>query len=590
MQAHGLQAADGACCIGLDGIGNHQPPGVAAVDGCKYFCAAMACISGNGNAVFLHQLAVAAEDAPAFQYGFNAVTADLFHGCRAVQAKAPVLRSSGDAVGDGVGGMLLAACADAQQFFCAEIACGLNGLQGKIALRDGAGLIHDHSPDPAQGFNGQAALKQYALAGACADAGEKGQRHAQYQRAGTAHDQKGQRRIDPVIPIPRNEGGNDGCAQRNEHYTGGINAGKAGDEALHLRLAGGGILHAVQDAADHGFAQGFFRQQQELSAGIHAAGEHFVSAFHAYRHRLAGDGGGIYAALAIDDRAVQRNAVAGADQQHIAGPCIRSGDFLNCIACNAIDGLGAQVDGLHDFAAALLHGPMLKIFADAVKQHHAHGLCKFSDGECAQRGNGHQEVFIKEPAAAHAARSFQQNFAAKQQIGKDADRQHRQHARTHALHRYACDEEQRADDEQDQFAALLCIVGRAVRRFFCGGNKHPHLRFNARADCADLGKKGVGMPGLYAQLLRCKSNAGFCHAVEGGDLRLHLCGAVGAAQVFQNIYPLLHAVQLRTGRVFSMMMRMSAGAAAVMAVMRMPAGAGFMGVGIADLHDAASYE
>jgi hypothetical protein len=38
----------------------------------------------------------------------------------------------------------------------------------------------------------------------------------------------------------------------------------------------------------------------------------------------------------------------------------------------------------------------LERFTDLVEQHNGHTFRVFSDGECANGGNGHQEVFVKD--------------------------------------------------------------------------------------------------------------------------------------------------------------------------------------------------
>ena len=138
-------------------------------------------IIGQVNVVCVHQLSIAAQQRIGSGFRLNAMAGNFFYIQRTFHEKVLFPGSVYDADGDGVGGEQLAAGSQRQQL------PGGNGivrrnrcLHLEIALGDGAGLVHDHSLNAGQRFDGAAALEQDALLGRGADAGEEGQRHAEH--------------------------------------------------------------------------------------------------------------------------------------------------------------------------------------------------------------------------------------------------------------------------------------------------------------------------------------------------------------------------------------------------------------------------
>ena len=116
------------------------------------------------------------------------------------------------------------------------------------------------------------------LAAACADAGEEGQRHAQNQSAGTAHDQKAQGCVDPVIPVAADQRRNQRGGCGDGYHGGGVNPCEAGDKPVDFGLACSGsgvhkllVEHQVKNNARN-VANGVNAEAVDSAGDIFAVG------------------------------------------------------------------------------------------------------------------------------------------------------------------------------------------------------------------------------------------------------------------------------------------------------------------------------
>ena len=364
------------------------------------------------------QLPVAAESQALGGPGGNTLTGLFGDLLRFFQRNALFLGRGQDADADGMGGILFTDGGHFQHLLGIHSFQGINLLQNKVALGDGTGFVHHHSLDIFHGFQRDTALEEDALFGTGADAGKEGQRHTEHQGTGTADDQEGQGGIDPVAPVAGEEGGQNGGGQSQSHHHRGIDPGKPGDEPVNFGLAGGGIFHRIQNTGNHRLFQHFFRPHFQQAGGIDAAGSHRAAFGHLHRHRLTGHRGGIDAAFALCDNAIQGNPVAGAYQQDVSHLSLGSRDgFGSAFTQHPLHHFGPQVHRLHDLAAALFHSPVLEVFTGPVEQHDAHRFGEVVNAQRAQGGNAHQEVFIKHMAPGQVFQSGEQHFAAQYHIG-----------------------------------------------------------------------------------------------------------------------------------------------------------------------------
>ena len=264
-------------------------------------------------------------------------------------------------------------------FVCAA---GCNHLlQHEVALGDGAGLIHNNGCHVFQHFHGVAALEQDAQLGTGADAREEGQGHAQYQGAGAADDQEGQGGVDPFMPVACNQGRYNSYQDGQPYYDRCIDPRETGDEFVDIRLVGRRVFHRIQDLGNHGFLQFFLHADLQHAGGVDAAGQHFVAVGFTYRHRFAGNRGGIQQAFAFDDHAVQRNAVAYPHQQDIAHPGFRGGNHLHVVADKQVDHFRTHIHRVHDLVAAPVGSPVLEPFAHPVEEDNAYRFFPGLDGK-----------------------------------------------------------------------------------------------------------------------------------------------------------------------------------------------------------------
>ena len=220
-----------------------------------------------------------------------------------------------------------------------------------------------------------------------------------------------------MAPVSGNERGNDGCKHCHQNHQRGVNPCKSCNKTVNFRLGGGCIFHAVQNSGHHGLGQLFLHPDGQLAHCVHAAGSDAAAGLYAHRHRLAGNGRCINAAFAGNDGSVQRNPVAGPDQQQIPDFSILGRNHLDITAFYQIDHLRPQIHCIHDLTAAALHGPGFKVFADPVEEHDADSLTVFSDKESADGGHCHQEVFIQGIAFQKSQNGFPNHAQTQDRIG-----------------------------------------------------------------------------------------------------------------------------------------------------------------------------
>ena len=184
--------------------------------------------------------------------------------------------------------------------------------------------------------------------------------------------------------------------------------------------------------------------QLDRTVRIDTAGDRAVASRDAHRHRLAGHGRGVQAALALHDLSVQRYAVARADQHDIAHRSVLRRDWADtAVRLDEVDRFRTQVDRGHDLPPRALDRTVLKVFAHAVKQHNADRLVERADRPRADRGKRHEEIFVKHAAPADIADRGQQHAPAEQQVRCEHDEYF-----WHAAERQLTGEEQpRADQD-----------------------------------------------------------------------------------------------------------------------------------------------
>ena len=398
--------------VGLHRVGEHQIaeilPVLRRIDdrACGMLCR-------NRNPEHRHELLVAACGSLPVQLACDALAGDFLH-VLCLRGGNPALRCGcQDAPRNRMRGDSFQRRRQLQDFLTA-LHCG----DGETALGERAGLIHDNRLHALQRFERLTVLEQDALRRAGADAGEERQRDAQHQRTRARDHQEIECRVDPVTPFPREQGRDDCRQQGNAADDGRVDTRKPCDEPVNFRLACRRILHAVEDALHHGMFQRRSDLKLQHAALVDAAGHDRIALVDRHRNRFAGHGCRIDGAVALEDDAVHRDAVARTHENPVTGlDVLRRDDFRAAVLRAELHGLGAHVDRVHDGFPAALHGDMLEQLTEPEEQHDACCLLPAADADRTERCHCHEEVFVKDLPLSDAFQRIRKHLPAQQPVG-----------------------------------------------------------------------------------------------------------------------------------------------------------------------------
>ena len=205
--------------------------------------------------------------------------------------------------------------------------------------------------------------------------------------------------------------------QRCIHHAGRIVFGKAGDELLADRLFFAGIFHQLQNFGDRGFLTGLCDRHPQQTRQVHAAADDLVPGMDGPGQGLAGQGGGIQRGAALQYGTIQRHPLTGLHHDDGAYRHILRVYLLQTVFRFQIGGVRANVHQRGDRRPGLAHGVILKQLAGLVKQHNEHGLVKFAGGKGTHRGNGHEEILVKNLPVGDSHKRLPQHIVADDEIG-----------------------------------------------------------------------------------------------------------------------------------------------------------------------------
>ena len=423
-----LQAPDGLCAVGLHHVGDEQITGIHALNGHVHDGAGLA-HGGSFQAQLFHQAGVAGGDGLAVHLRGDAVAAQLLHVGDA--AGVDFLAVSGlDAQGDGVLGPALGQRGGFHQLFLAGAVCGVDAGHLKGALGQGAGLVEHHDAGAGQFFQIGGTLDEDAAGGSAADAAEEAQRNADDQCAGAADDQEGQGAVDPVTKAgglaqeQQHDGRDEGQRQSTVAHSGGVDAGKAGDEVLGAGLLHAGIFHQVQNFRDGGFAELLGGLHLQQAGHVHTAADDLVAGLHVAGQTLTGQGGGVQGGSAFHDHAVDGHPLTGLHHDDRADLHIVRVHLLQLavLALN-VGVVRADIHQAGNALAALAHGHALEQLADLVEDDNGAAFHVVAQREGTHGGNGHQEALIEGLAVLDAQQCLAQHGPAHHQIRNAVQRQ-----------------------------------------------------------------------------------------------------------------------------------------------------------------------
>ena len=377
---------------------------------------------GHRQAKGIHQLRVAGGNGPAADLRGHAVTGKLL-GVRGDELRRQLPGCAAQALADRVIRELLRRRRKLQQRLLGQLRLrGMHRRDGERAARERAGLVKDDTVGPGQHLQIAGALDEDAAGGRAADAAEERQRDRDHERARAADDEECQRAIDPLAPVgrdahdePHDRRQDRQCERRAAHGR-RVDAGKLRDEALGVRLLERGIFHELEDARDRGLGIHLLHAQTQHTRQVHAAADDGAALRDVHGRTLAGQGAHIQRRRAREHRAVERNALAGLDDDRVADR-----DLLGLHARDAVRRLDigvvrADVHQVADVLAAAADGVALKQLADLVKQHDGHGLGIVPEHHRADGGHGHEQVLVERLAVINALAGIDERLAADEQI------------------------------------------------------------------------------------------------------------------------------------------------------------------------------
>ena len=318
---------------------------------------------------------------------------------------------------------------------------GVDGGDVEDALGQGARLVEHHDLRFGQHLQVVASLHQNTGPGGAADAAEEGEGHRDHQGAGTGHHQEVEGPLDGVQPAHLSEQGREeGQGHGGQHHDGGIPPGKAGNEMLRLGLSAAGVLHQVQNSGDGGLLKGPGDLDLQQAGQVDAAGDHVVAGLDLPGEGLAGESGGIQGGAALQHHAVQGDALSGLDNDGVSHCHLLRVHLLQTILRLDVGVVGADVHEGGDGSPGPIHRVALEQLAHLIEQHDEDGLRVLSDGQGADGGQGHQEVFIKDLPVGDVAYRPPQHIPADHGVGHqkngqppppgqgEQDRGYKQHA------------------------------------------------------------------------------------------------------------------------------------------------------------------
>ena len=268
-------------------------------------------------------------------------------------------------------------------------------FHGKCTFREGSCFVEHDGVDLRQGLQVVAALDEDAAARAGADPAEERERDG-YDKCAWAGDyEEDQASVDTAGHAEVREDRADHSDQDREgHDDGGIDTGEFGDKLLGARFLIGAVFDQLEDAR-HGavFVRG---RGRDLDGGtqVDRARIDGASGSGLDRQALARQCRGIQRCGTYGDHAVDRDFLAGLDEDGLADQNLRRIDFFLGAVTKYDSGVRADVHHRGDRLPALSDGDGLEQFTDLVEEHNSGRLRIFSDGKSTCRGDHHEEFLV----------------------------------------------------------------------------------------------------------------------------------------------------------------------------------------------------
>ena len=221
------------------------------------------------------------------------------------------------------------------------------------------------------------------------------------------------------------EGAGHGNEDGEPHHDRRVIPGEARDETLGAGLLLARVLHQLEDAGHGRFGEGGLHLDADHAGHVDAARNRRNAGFDHGRHALAGKRARVELAFAFHDLAVERDALAGLDDDHIAHGHRRRIDLYE-IALVVLDvgEVGGDVHHGGDRLARLVGRVAFEQLAYLVEEHdrRAFGHMGLSFGkedqsEGAECGNRHEQILVEGLSVDDAVPGFGEHVVAGQQVG-----------------------------------------------------------------------------------------------------------------------------------------------------------------------------
>ena len=486
------------------------------------------------------QVVRAEQDEMPVDVGGYAAARIFLHGVhvRVVCAAAALGEGAEDRTPDGMRGVAFCVCRVEEHLLLAETLCGDNARDMEAALREGARLVKDDGVCIGKRLEVVAALDEDAGAACTADAGKEGERHGDDERTRAGDDEEGQGAVDPHGEgISGDERRHNRKDDRCDHDDRRVPACKARDERLGRRLLVRRLLDEGENALDRRLLVGGCHFDLEHARLVDAAADDLIARMCLTRHGFTGQRGGVEQAVALCDDAVERNALAGADDDRLAHLDLIGEDLLLGAAAQNACRVGANVHERGDRAARALDRIGLEPLADLVEQHDGDALRVVAERECTDSCNRHEEIFIKDASVADVHRGAPEDVPADQRVGCEEEN----HAGHALLEDHAGDKERRRTADAPEHALLLFRHGRCS---FSLRLEHG-VRLDGLDDLLNLLEHGIELVVVCVERHALAQEID-AHLVHTGNLRccfLDLLCAVAAVE-FANSKCFFHEYRL----------------------------------------------
>ncbi len=417
-----FESPDGRFAVGFEFIGDENTAEIGMVDGNVNFCTGFFA-GGVGDMFGFHQACVADKDGVAVEIPADALSGDF----RIIGESGRINRcitGGQDGFSDRMSGKLFGCGSDMEDFFGSSFGGGKDFCDLERTAGESAGLVKDDGADIVECFEVIAAFDEDTVTGGRADAAEERQGDGDDKGAGTGNDKEDEAAAYPFAPCSVEKKGRQNCEESGgEDNCGSIVTGEFGDKIFGFRFAGGGIFDKIDDFGYSRFAVGFGNTNRQDTAAVDTAGQDFITGTDGVRFEFTGESLGIQRGFSIEKNAVEGDFFAGFDEDGISGLNKIGGDGHPCAVAVDGGGIGTDIHQVGDGFAGAVDSKILKKFADLIEQHDGNGFGSVAEEERADRGDAHEEVFVKEAALNEITEGVPDDIVTEEDISNQENRE-----------------------------------------------------------------------------------------------------------------------------------------------------------------------